>query len=696
MKKFIRRGAAVLLVIVLLLFLQNIVPVFSAEIIDDPVDIVDVDMLGDDDADMLDNIDVGDILKSEETLSKQDALFESFSSGGNVRLKETNEYFDTLSEAIAAASIGGLNTFTLEVLNDIVETSSPVIGANMNITIVGAEGRHTVTLQGGAILVQGGGNLTLGDGTVVNLLTIDSGNAATVSVTDGTAIVRDGIWLESNSTATEGGALRLHGANAGGAIEGGIIVGNRAAISVTGGARISEISGGFFEGKNNAMYLSGNGTRVDLISDGVFYQTDDSVLLHGHGIFMDHNSTIGEISDGTFYAERECGLALVRGAHVGEISGGTFVASRNGGTDLRHWTAAIRVEGEDALTSIGTISGGEFWGENFGVLVIVFQHNSAPAEIGNISGGLFRGTRALQVDVARGDAHCRIETITGGKFVGGVNAFLNAGYVGEIGGDAEFRTVDQTGSSGAIWNNTGTIGEISGGIINSSRGNGISNAGTIELISGGIIEGSTGINSNGNPAGRLYTITGGVFWGRTSTTISVASGAQFRLTLEPDLTTERIGFTRFRSGNNGTGDIFNDDSRVNFPGEYFMSPINDTLPVDGIENVEFRFLRLADPEFVTVTFVTVGCGTLSCDPTVELPFRGILEDEQIPTPIPDSGHHFIGWFLDGEEISLEDMLTLVIVEDTTFEARFADPEPDSKPDPKPDPKPARSLSARIF
>ena len=593
----------------------------------------------------------------------------------SVRLQETGGLFDTLGEAIAAANTAGLSSFTLEVIDDVDEPTSPVIGTGMNVTIIGAGGEHTVTLTN-AILVQGG-SLTLGDGTGVNPLTIDGGNVSAVSVTDGTATVRDGIILESNSTVA--GALRFHGTNAGGSIEGGTIYGNSAAISVTGGARISEISGGFFRGENNAMYLSDPGSGVDLISDGTFYQISTTVLLHGHGIFMDNNSTIGVISDGMFWANRESGLALVRGAHVGEISGGTFVADRDGGGGEVNWTAAVRVEGENALTSIGTIAGGWFWGENFGVLVIVYHINSAPAEIGSITGGLFQGARALQVDTARPGAHCRIETITGGKFLGRTHALLNAGFIGEIGGDAEFRTEDVLNSSSAIWNLGGTINEISGGIINSSRGNGIANTanGTINLISGGIFEGSNAISNSAFPPGRINTITGGVFWGRTFSAIALQTHP---VRLEPDLTTERIGFARFRAGGTGTGNIFNNEALVIYPGEYFMSAVDDTLPVPGIAGVEFRFLRLQDPEFVTVTFVAAGGGSLDGDTSVEVPFAGALEEEQIPAARANSGHRFIGWFLNDEAITIEEILELTLIEDITIEARF---EPVTPPGPGP-------------
>ena len=539
---------------------------------------------------------------TEEESEKEIAMPQMFAFDGEpVKILGMDESFGTLKEALNAANNAGLNNFTIEITGDVIEGESPTIDAN--VTLISGSGTHTIQLRN-AILVQNGGKLTLGDGTTENVLTLDAasgGTAVAVSVTDGTVLVRDGIVLISNSTATRGGALSLLGANAVGTIGGGSIRGHVAAITVDGGARITEISGGEFEGRNNALYLAGLGSRIDLISDGKFYQrgVPDNANLHGHGIFIDNNATIGEISGGYIETERNTALSLIRGAYVGEISGGEFYATRLGTRpDQTDWNSAVRVSGERPLARIDTISGGHFHGTNIGVLVIR-EPNFDMAEIGRITGGKFEGTRALQNDFGG-----FIGEITGGEIIGTSIGLLNAGEIEYIGGNVAIRSSAST----AIWNFRqsesstpfGVIKEIGGGTITSASGTGITNAGTIELISGGRIEGTTAINNNGNPAGRLLTITGGTFWGRTFRAINVAAGEQFRLTLEPGLDA-RIGFARFRSAGDGEGDIFNDDSRVNFPGEYFMSPINDTLSVAGISGAEFRFLRLSTVDYeVTV------------------------------------------------------------------------------------------------
>jgi hypothetical protein len=345
-----------------------------------------------------------------------------------VRLAETGELFDTLSEAIAAAEGYGYSTYTLEVIGDVTETGNVVIPSD--VTIVGAEGQHTVTFspppagQTFKISVEGGGQLTLGDGTNANLLTI----LQTVEVTEGTIDVKDGVSLKSDSNA----ALLLSGPNADGTISGGHFeaTGTSAvALSLENGATLSEISGGTFTGRIDAVHLSDAGTKIDKISGGAFYQTDPNVTLHGHALFVQDNAQIGEISGGYFEATRGSAMVVIRGGWVDEISGGEFVATSTGGygpPDTRN--AAVRIEGETALTGIGTISGGHFRGTNFGMLVI---RRNSEARIDKITGGTFAGTVALQNDVG-----CVINEISGGQMIG-EQGMLNAGQIGKISENAD-------------------------------------------------------------------------------------------------------------------------------------------------------------------------------------------------------------------------------------------------------------------
>jgi uncharacterized repeat protein (TIGR02543 family) len=492
-----------------------------------------------------------------------------------VKIQETNELFETLAEAIAKASSEGLNTFTLEIIGDVAETSDVIIKSS--ITIVGAEGAHTISNC--YIKVKDGGSLTLGDGTITDLLTI-SGN---VVVTDGEINIQDGVKITSGGTA-----LNLSGPNVTGTISGGIFTGN-IALNMEKGAKLSAISGGTFTGRQDALHMTDDGTRIDVISGGVFYQTDTTVTLHGHAVFVQNEAKIGKISGGYFEAVKNCALVVIRGAWINEISGGNFVAIRKGSDyyadDPDPRNAVIHVESEkNAKTGIGTISGGLFHGgAHFGILVINYYSSTTGARIDLISGGDIQGTVALQVDVG-----CDIGEISGGT-INGTQGMLNAGTIDKISGNVE---INGTTSYGIYNFAGGKINEISGGKIVSSSSHGIANAGTINLISGGTIiggqyaiycvlpmsGGQVGVN------GVLGTISGGVFWGKTDYAFRLLSDLQ----LEPGLSANR-GFGRYQSGN---GLIFNNEGLVKYPDGYHMSTL--TVPVSGIESVKFRFLTLDD------------------------------------------------------------------------------------------------------
>ena len=432
-----------------------------------------------------------------------------------VRLRETNEMFKTLSEGIDAAKTQGYNTFTLEVIGDVTEISDVIIESE-DITIIGAEGKHTFAFtnlsppSGFKFSVQGGGSLTLGNGTIANTLTI----LHSVSVTNGTLNAKDGITVKSG-----GNTLHLSGVNATGTITGGRFEG-RIALNIEKGATLSEISGGMFTGTTDAVHLSDAGTRIEKISGGAFYQKGayaEIGMLHGHAVFVQNGSTIGEISGGYFEADPKANSAMVviRGAWVDKISGGEFVASRPGTTrepSDDQWNSVIHVENRVSegysLTGIGTISGGRFYGgAHFGMLLIT--KDGGTSQVNEISGGFFEGIVGVQNDVGG-----YIGTISGGKLYGG-QGILSVSTIDKITGDADIH-----GSSYGIYNyytNSqiyGKINEISGGKITSDNSHGIQNSGVIGTISGGTItsiEGSSnGIsNSSMNNTPKIDKITGG-------------------------------------------------------------------------------------------------------------------------------------------------------------------------------------------
>ena len=538
-----------------------------------------------------------------------------------VRIQETGGLFDTIKDAVTAAENAGLDTFTLEIIGDVTEAGNTVITSN--VTITGAEGAHTVTLPlNYSVSVQGsGGSLTLGSGADTNPLTF----SGLVNVTDGPVNITDGVVFQNTVLYT--------GINATGAISGGRFEGTGGRVSVglslEKGAQISEIGGGVFLGKNDAVHLSDAGTRIGKISGGVFYQTDPDIQLHGYAVFVQNYSEIGEISGGYFDAVRNCALILIRGGKVGEISGGEFVAHRSGTIANDDRNAAIWVENgwksEGFVgTGIGTISGGHIKGTNFGLLLIADYGYSY---VDYITGGIFEGVVALQND--RGST---ITEISGGKMIGN-QGILNVGKIGKIGG-----SVDILGkTSYAIYNySSGQIDEIGGGTFVSEKSDGIANAGVIKLISGGRIIGRySAINCDGLNKGRLEVITNGVFLGTYDKAIRLA----YPLTLEPGLSAEK-GFGRYW-GKDGV--VFNNENLVVYPGDYFMS--TRTEPVAGIAEVEFKYLTLSDRVY-EVTFNTNG-GRLEDGATTTMrevppPETTVGETNMPEDPVRD-GYTFIGW-----------------------------------------------------
>ncbi|MCL2140471.1 MAG: InlB B-repeat-containing protein [Dehalococcoidia bacterium] len=554
-----------------------------------------------------------------------------------VRLSETGELFPTLSDGIAAAKGQGFAVFTLEVIGDVTETDSIVVGSE-NITIVGAEGKHNVSMASVSpplvFTVEGGGKLTLGDGTNHNTLTI----LHSVKVTDGTISVRDGVCLKSG-----GEALTLSGNKAMGMISGGRFEADGSknirgtALSLENGASISEISGGEFFGNIDAVHLSGDGTIIQRISGGGFYQTDYETKLHGHAVFVQNGSQIGEISGGYFEASRNCALVVIRGGWVNEISGGEFVAKRVGtdfsGNGSNPRNSAIHVEnGFESegytTTGIGTISGGYIKGTNFGLLLIT---DYGQCYVGKISGGTFEGTVALQND--RGGL---ISQISGGKIMGN-QGILNVGRIELISGQASI--IGKT--SYAIFNYmNGQIDAISGGEIVSLTNQGIANSGVISLISGGTIIGETSaINGNGLNKGKLERITGGTFLGKNDAAIVLGN----TLLLEPNLNSAK-GLARYW-GKDGV--IFNDESLVVYPVNkgiaYQMSSV--TEPVTGIADFSFKYLMLpASPSTYKVTYNGNGNtgGVVPVDAKVYLYNESVIVLGNTGNLVK-TNHSFLGW-----------------------------------------------------
>ena len=507
----------------------------------------------------------------------------------SVRLRETNQIYDTLADAMTAAAGASIATYTLEIIGNVVETVDTHITANVTIIAVG--GSFTITLTSGfdtsGLRVINGGRLTLGDGTSANQVVFDGD----ILVLNGYVDVRDGVWIRNT--------LLLSSPLANGQIRGGLFSGSQTALELEAGAQLDRIIAGTLIGSREAIHLSDSGTKLHLISGGSFYQTDPAATLHGQAVFVQDYAQIGVISGGYFEATRESAIAICRGGWIDAITDGEFYTKN----PLCNGAILAQAQGWGS-TGIGTISGGFGHGGYIGIWIY-----GADTHIDYITGGRFEGARGFENDV---DAH--VTEISGGTFYGTDYGILNVGRIDEYTGTAE-----TIGGRIGIWNYYGSsIGEISGGRISTTgyyaTANGISNAGTIELISDGTIIGDgSAVYCTAVNRGYLNVISGGVFWAKGTRAISLAYPVQ----LEPGISGLR-GEGRYQSSSSV---IFNDENLVVYPPGYHMS--TGTLAVPGITQVEFRYLTLLGPNqyIVTVlgsTALITGAGAYDSGNTVNI------------------------------------------------------------------------------
>ena len=490
--------------------------------------------------------------------------------GDPVRIRETDEYFETINAALQSARSDGLSNVTIEVSDDITETA--YVNIDLDVTLVAVDGWHSVDFSPTSrfFRVQSGNTLVLGGGNEDDMLFINR----TVSVTNGRVEINDGVSVYNNS----GSAVELDGPNTSGTMSGGRLEGSVSGLRLINEAQFDAISSGVLTAGNVPLFLSGDGTLLKRISGGSFLQTDPAARQQGQALFIQNRAKVGTISGGFFEAYRSDGVALVRGGWIDEISGGEFTTHAFGYVGGSRW-GALRVTAIDTvITGIGTISGGYFHGGNYG-----FVSNMANSYVGSITGGVYDSQIGIQNDVGS-----VIEEISGGIFSGNTGMF-NVGTIDRLGGDVQITGLTSFG----IYNYSGgTINEIYGGLIESKANFGILNDGRITSISGGTIIGlSTAVFS---ASGYLTRITGGTFWGRNNSAIYVGRA----LLLEPDLNSS-IGEGRFWAGN---GLIFDNENLVSYPfntslGEYYyMSDATDTLAVNGISAVEFQYLRLSNSD----------------------------------------------------------------------------------------------------
>lgn len=542
---------------------------------------------------------------------------------------EVGDSAHTLKEAVEAANLEV--SAVIEIVDDVTVPSGITLIVTSNITMVSTGGDHTVS--NGVIWVQNGGSLTLGNGTPTSLLTI----IGAVNVTNGTININDGVALINPSTSPAACALHLEGPDAKGEISGGHIEGYTA-LQMNKGSYIIEISGGEFMGRSAAVEasgehnISGTGPKIGVISGGTFQKTDSTISRSA--FHLDNGAQIGLISGGTFEAANHSALLIIRGSWVETISGGEFITPEAG--DM----GAITIYSNYGFpTGIGTISGGRFQGSVAATgskIGIGIWLADAHSQIRYITGGTFIGERGLSTEYGSS-----ISEISGGEIIGTAEGthpsygIFNNGDIGIISKQAAI-----SGKNAGIWNYfNGRIGEISGGQISSSgtsaTGSGITNYGTIDKISGGVIIGNyNAVSCNGMNKGRLNVISGGVFWAKFSTAITLAYPVQ----LEPGLITGP-GLGRYQSGNDK---IFDNESLVGYPAGYHMSNTSQTKTVAGIGGVSFRYLTQGNE--YTITYVLNG-GVNSA----QNPFS--YDDADLPCSIADptlAGYDFKGWTVEYE------------------------------------------------
>lgn len=491
--------------------------------------------------------------------------------------------YKTFKGALDAAQNGD----TIAIAEDI-SIAAAEVEIVKDITLIAQGGDHTATLATAALKVQNGNNLIFGNGSG-DVLTLTSANSPVASITNGYVEVNEGAKLVSTGLRTK--TLTLDSANATGKITGGgiesISTGGAAedatdkiALSMTNGAKISEISGGEFVARGSCIYMYDSGTTIDLISGGTFESVNDTTNLRPN-ISVDGSSQILEISGGTFEAPNTVGcLHLIRGGHVGKISGGSFICKEEYPRTATFRGRAISIESAGSPTGISEISGGTFSGE-IGLMVV--GSGGSTATVNRITGGTFSGYKAaLQVD----QGASTVGTINDATFTSNNQAIFNAGTIEEIGSGTVATGVYSAISNWATsMTSAGKIDLISGGTFTGSRYNAsaVANQGTITKISGGVFIGSAyavNMASLNNTPSLLGTISAGVFQGGSGVAINLKNP----VILEPGLSSVK-GVGRYW-GN--AGEIFNDEDLVIYPEDYYMS--TRTEPVSGIASSEFKYL----------------------------------------------------------------------------------------------------------
>jgi co-chaperonin GroES (HSP10) len=425
--------------------------------------------------------------------------------------------------------------------------------------------------------------------------------------------------------------------------------------------------GNFFNNKrvnNECLFIDGDVYEItggsfsnDLLADDT-NNTRAAVYIQGH---------VGIISGGTFLSEKSNALNIIHGGHVDEISGGTFTT--HSPHNQHGYALAMMSNANTPVSYVNKISGGVFNGQHIGIWI--FSYYGGQCYIGEISGGTFIGGQAgIQNDIGS-----KIGKISGGIFQADSAGLFNVSQIDEISGGQFTGTF-----TGGIWNydsraqidlisggqfsgssginNKGTIDRITGGEFTGNRFYGLRNQSVINTIDGGRFIGrSNGVDNTG----RLSQITNGVFWGKQS--YGIDNHSQEAIILEPGLQIDPNGLGIGNARYLGQKDALRGE--FSLPGDYHMSSRETVLPVKGIDETEFRFLK----EYLTLSYDPNG-GTGTMNSQTE------TEDSQILT-IADNGfiypdYEFVGWNTkaDGSGTVYQPGDTIVLIQNTTLYAQW--------------------------
>jgi uncharacterized repeat protein (TIGR02543 family) len=495
------------------------------------------------------------------------------------------------------------------------------------------------------------------------------------------------------------------------------------AVQVSRGGRIDKISNSRFE--SSPEFLSSSG----LSNYGTIGAIDSSYFKGGHGFYNDSRKANG-------FGNDEDGVTSIELITNSTFEAGQNITFKPGNLNKNNWPEHAGEGFYNCNSIIGTIANSYFIGGQSGLLN-GSKGGGKYTKIKKIENSTFEADEIncrYNITYATGlrnSIDCTIDEISDCRFTGRLSGIDNLGNISNLfkstlavndktkfkldaglyneseGTIGEIKNSTITGDAYGILN-TGKIATLTdvtahsiGRLINGERqsGYGLSNnipkhgaaSGSIDMINGGEFIGVTaGVENKGTIAeikdgkfiggeswvvntGKLSQIDGGVYWGKSAYGIDNQSDA--KISLEPQLTTQSDG-TGIGSGRYwGAKDALNEATKFILPGDYHMSNRTTVLPVAGIDEVQFRYLK----EYLKLNYDPNG-GTGSTPAQTE------NDDGQTMTIAENgftrNGDNFIGWNTkaDGTGIAYQPGDSLVLPKNMTLYAQW-----ESKPEEPTDP-----------